>query len=291
MDVVMGATGKVGGATAATLLAMGRQVRVVVRDAAKGRALAAKGAAVAVAEYEDAGALGQAFAGADGVFVMLPPQFSPAPGFPEARACLGALVEALETARPGKVVALSSIGAHHGTGLGLITQLHMLEEALCGLELPTARIRAAWFMENAVQDIGPARETGEIASFLSPLDRTIPMVATADIGRVAALTLIADLKEPRVIEVEGPRRYAPNDLARVLGDALGRPVRAVAAARETWEERFRAQGAANPQPRMEMLDGINAGWIDFEGGWTEHHRGETPLKAVIAQLVAQPDGQ
>uniref|UniRef100_I2PXM6 Putative nucleoside-diphosphate sugar epimerase n=1 Tax=Desulfovibrio sp. U5L TaxID=596152 RepID=I2PXM6_9BACT len=286
MDVVMGATGQVGGATAEALLALGREVRVVVRDADRARELARKGADVAVAAYEDAEALARAFDGAAGVFAMLPPQFSPAPGFPEARACLVGLVEALETARPGKVVALSSVGAHHGTGLGLVTQLHMLEEALCAVELPTAFIRAAWFMENAAWDIGPARESGEITSFLSPLDRMIPMVATADIGRVAALTLIADLKETRVIEIEGPRRYAPNDLARVLGEVLGRPVRAVAAARETWEALFRAQGATNPQPRLEMLDGINSGWIDFEGGWTEHHRGETPLKAVVAKLAA-----
>lgn len=285
MDVVMGATGQVGSAVADTLLGHRREVRMVVRNAAKAEELARRGASVAVADYSDAEALARAFAGAEGVFAMLPPQASPGEGFPETRGFLMALVDALETARPGKVVALSAIGAHHDTGLGLITQLHMLEEALCGVEIPTAFVRPALFMENVAWDIGPAREKGEIPGFLAPPDRRIPMVATADIGRVAALALIEDLKETRIIEVEGPRRYSPNDVANVLAEALGRPVTVAPVPRETWEEVFRSQGMANAGPYMEMIDGFNSGWIDFEGGWTEHHRGETALRTVIERLL------
>jgi nucleoside-diphosphate-sugar epimerase len=46
--------------------------------------------------------------------------------------------------------------------------------------------RAAWFMENAAWDAAPARETGVISSFLQPLDKPVPMVATADVGSAAA---------------------------------------------------------------------------------------------------------
>jgi uncharacterized protein YbjT (DUF2867 family) len=59
----------------------------------------------------DATALTAAFTGAEGVFVLIPPIFDPTPGYPEVRAIVAALKEALEAARPAKVVSLSTIGA------------------------------------------------------------------------------------------------------------------------------------------------------------------------------------
>src|ERR1700758_3595035 len=86
MYAVTGITGKVGGTVAQTLLAGGKRVRAVVRDEAKGRPWADKGCEVAVASIGDADALTAAFAGTDGVFLMTPPDFDPAPGFPETQA-------------------------------------------------------------------------------------------------------------------------------------------------------------------------------------------------------------
>ena len=60
-------------------------MRAVVRDAGKGAAWAEYGCEVAVADIGDAAALAKAFEGAEGVFVMVPSSFDPAPGFPEAQ--------------------------------------------------------------------------------------------------------------------------------------------------------------------------------------------------------------
>ena len=62
-----------GSHAAETLLAQGKKVRVVVRDAAKGEAWKAKGAEVAVATHEDTAALTRAFSGVEGAYVLLPP--------------------------------------------------------------------------------------------------------------------------------------------------------------------------------------------------------------------------
>jgi NAD(P)H dehydrogenase (quinone) len=62
-------------------------------------------------------------------------------------------------------------------------------------------------------------------------------------------------------------------------------VRMVAVPRDTWETLFRAEGAKNPLPRMQMLDGFNAGWMDFEGGAVERRRGATTLDEAIRKLV------
>ena len=287
MYAITGITGQVGGSVARSLLAAGSQVRAVVRDPRKAEDLAAAGAEIAVADLGDAAALTTAFTGVEGVFVMIPANFAPAPGFPETRAVLLALKTALLAAHPPKVVALSSIGAQHTTGLGLITQLHILEEELGDLPVPVAFIRPGWFTENAKWDIEPARRTGELQSFLQPLDRAVPMVATADVGRVTAEALLSTWTGRRVVELEGPRRYAPDDLAVALGDALGRKVQAVAVPRAQWTALFEASGTpvGRTEPRAEMVDGFNSGWIEFERAGSEPLRGHIALDTVLKEMM------
>src|SRR5262249_55529759 len=74
MYAIAGVTGHTGSIAAETLLAQGKPVRVIVRDAAKGAAWAKKGAEVAVASLDDVGALTAALTGVAGAFVLLPPQ-------------------------------------------------------------------------------------------------------------------------------------------------------------------------------------------------------------------------
>jgi len=66
----------------------------------------------------------------------------------------------------------------------------------------------------------------------------------------------------RIVELEGPSRITPDELAAALGQALGREVTPQVVPRETWETLFRAQGMQNPMPRMRMVDGFNEGWIE-----------------------------
>jgi len=115
-------TGQVGGAVARALLAARLPVRAVVRAAGKGVTWAERGCEVAIADMNDAVALTAAFTGAEGVFVLIPPIFDPAPGFPEVRAIVAALRQALDAARPTKVVCLSTIGAQ-ATQPNLLNQL------------------------------------------------------------------------------------------------------------------------------------------------------------------------
>jgi uncharacterized protein YbjT (DUF2867 family) len=284
MYAITGITGQVGGAVARTLLAEAAQVRAVARNAGKAALWVERGCELALAEAGDAHALARAFAGADGVFVLIPPIFDPSPDFAEAAAVISALRDALAETRPARTVCLSTVGAQ-ATHPNLLRQLTMMERALGTLDLPIAFIRAAWFMENALWDVAPARD-GAIHSFLQPLDHAIPMVATADIGATAARLLREHWVGRRVIELQGPAPVSPNQLATTFGRLLGRPVGAHAVPRAEWETLFRAQGMRNPIPRMQMLDGFNAGWLSFEGGQdVESVTGATPLETVVRGLL------
>src|SRR5258705_9932895 len=111
MYAITGVTGKVGGELARTLLEAGLSVRAVLRDARKGEEWAAQGCEVALASMEDATALARAFAGARAVFILPPPVFDPEPGYPEAQMVIDSVVAALTTAKPARVLLLSTIGA------------------------------------------------------------------------------------------------------------------------------------------------------------------------------------
>ncbi|CAB3783915.1 NmrA family NAD(P)-binding protein [Paraburkholderia caffeinilytica] len=286
MYAITGITGKVGGAVARTLLAAGQPVRAVVRDATRARSWVERGCEVVRADMGDLASLAAAFEGTQGVFILPPSDFDPSPGFPEARAVIEAVHGALQAAAPGKVVCLSTIGAQ-ATEINLLTQRTLMEQACCDLPMPVTFLRPGWFMENAAWDVAPARDTGIIPSFLQPLDKAVPMIATADVGRVAAQLLQQTWHGVRVVEAEGPRRVSPNDLAEAFAQVLGRPVRAEVVARETWDALFRSQGMKNPLPRIRMLDGFNDGFIAFEGDDDGIVKGEVELETVLQGLVSQ----
>jgi uncharacterized protein YbjT (DUF2867 family) len=220
------------------------------------------------------------------VFVLVPPNFDPLPGFPEARTIGAALRSALDAARPARVVYLSTIGAQ-ANEMNLLTQHSIIEKALGDLPTPVTFLRPAWFIENCRWDVPPAREHGVIPSFLQPLDKPVPMVATADIGKVATGLLQEKWDGHRVVELEGPARITPNQIAATFTKLLGKPVRMDVVPRESWETLFKSQGMKNPFPRMRMLDGFNEGWIEFEGGEASSRKGSVTLESVLQDLIEQ----
>ncbi|MGO1073283.1 NAD(P)H-binding protein [Lysobacter sp. CA199] len=284
MYVITGITGRVGGAAAQELLAAGQRVRAVVRDPGKGHPWRERGCELAVAELSDAQALATAFADAEAVFVLPPPDFDPEPGFPAARARIEAVCAALRQARPRRVVSLSTVGAQAAQE-NLLSQHTLMEQALAELPMPVSVLRPAWFLDNCEWDIAGASERGVYESYLDPLERAIPMVASADVGQVAARLLREPVSRSRVVELEGPRAVAPRDIAVALARALGRDIFAQTVDRAQWEARFRAQGMRHPEPRMRMLDGFNEGWLDFADAPAQRLRGETDLDAVLRGLL------
>ena len=285
MFAVTGITGKVGSQISRSLLAQGQTVRAVVRNRAKGEEWAALGCEVSVASISDADALIEAFRGAEGVFLMTPPNYDPEPSFPDTQRNAAAIRAAIEKSRPAKVVFLSTVGAQV-TELNLLNNSGITEAMLRTLPVPVAFLRAAWFMENASWDIESAR-SGVVHSFLQPLDHRIPMVATEDIAQTAVELLGESWKGVRIVELEGPERYSSDDVAAALANALRTPVRNEIVPRSTWEELFRSQGMKNPLARMRMVDGFNEGWIDFESGPRGSRKGSITLQAALQALVSE----
>ena len=198
---------------------------------------------------------------------------------------IATLRAALRMSPPRRVVALSTIGADAGR-TNLLSQLGLLEQELATLDTPITLLRPAWFMENAALDVGSARERGTIQSYLQPLDRAVPMIATADVGRTIADLVQETWDGVRVVELEAAQRVSPDAIAAAFGKALGKPVKAEIVPRGEWDATFRAQGMKNPLPRIQMLDGFNQGWIEFADRGAGARKGQLGIDEVIAALVA-----
>lgn len=288
MYSIIGVTGHVGGVAANLLMEKKQPVRAVLRNLAKRGEWENKGAEVAIAELHDAASLETAFSNADGVFVMTPPLFDSNDPMTDHNQMLDALVTAIEKAKPGKVVYLSSVGAHLPNGTGAIKKLYDMEQAFSKLAVPTASIRAAWFMENFAGIIPYTSNSGKLPSFLNPSDLSIPMVAAKDIGHLAASLLLEKWDGHRILELSGPCSYSASDVAYLLSFGLERPVDAEAISPEAYAKTYESFGFTVKAAELmaEMNNGFNSGHIVFEGAECEQVEGDTFLEDAIRSYLS-----
>ncbi len=285
---ITGASGRTGSAAAKALLDRGLPVRVILRDPTKGAVWHDRGAEVAIADLADVDAMTAAFADTSGAYIVSPQQYGRGDLFERAIVIAETVEEAVRRAAVPRVVALSSVGAGEDHGIGWIAMNRSLERALGRLPIPVAFLRAAYFMENWQPMIQQAMSTGRLPSFLAPLHRAIPMVATADIGLIAADVLQQEWQGQRVIDLAGPADYFPADVASSLSHQVGRNVDAVAIAEEDWAAALDGAGMSNAAFKgfVEMTRGLNSGHIAF-GNSVGHERisGTTSLDHAIAELA------
>jgi len=287
MHVVLGATGHTGRAAADSLLERGRKVRVVVRDAGRGEPWKARGAEVAVADATDEAALAAALAGAEGAYVLVPPQYGVDDMLAAQRRIIDALAAAIRKSAVPHVVLLSSIGAERPSGTGPIVTLHRAEDALRSAAPRLTALRAAFFLENWIPFLPAVREKSVLPSFLPP-QRPVPMVATRDIGETAA-DLLLETGGPgrRVVELSGPRDLAPDDVAAALGERLGRSVRVEPLPLEAVEPSFVAAGMSADVAGLfrEMYGALIAGSIAWEGQTADSRRGRLGPGDVLGPML------
>jgi len=228
MYVVTAATGHTGSVVAQRLLAAGAQVRVLGRDASRlaqfaGQTSGNRAEVVAV-DMEDAPALKKALSGARAVYAVMPPNLAA----PDVRAYQERVTDSLAAAIRNNgvayAVALSSTGADLEKGSGPVLGLHSLEKKLGAIDgLNLLSLRCGHFMENLLTQIGVIHSMGFMAGAVNS-DVALPMIATADIGAVAAESLEKlDFSGKQTRELLGPRHVTNAEAAHIVGTAIGKP--------------------------------------------------------------------
>lgn len=223
MFVVLGATGHTGSVVAETLLARKQPVRVVVRSAEQGLSWQAKGAESAVASLDDVPALTKALRGAQGLYLLVPPNYGASAWLKEQRQRMDHAAEAVKSSGISHVVFLSSVGSQVPEGTGPIRAARYGEQKMGTVVQNLTILRPCYFMENWASGIGMAKGQGILPTFIAPQAK-IPMISTRDIGRVGAEQLIAGGKGAKIIELAGPEEYSPSEAAAVLSQIFGKSV-------------------------------------------------------------------
>ncbi len=285
MYVIAGVTGHVGSVVAEKLIAAGKKVKVIVRDAAKGASWSKRGAEVAVGGLEDASFLAGALKGASAFFVLLPPNYQATDFFTSQKKTSDAVAAAVKTSAVPHVVMLSSIGADLEAGTGPIKGLHYLENALRAAGTKLSAIRAGMFQENAGSAVGPAKAMGKYFNFMPSADYPIPMLATKDIGAVVVDALTNPPAKSEIVDVQGPA-YSNRQVAEKLGTALGKKLDIVDVPAAGHVGALLQAGLSQTiaEAFSEMYAGFASGLVTPKGDRTV--QGKTTLDEVMKTLVS-----
>ncbi len=259
MYVIAGATGNVGSVAASELLGSGKPVRVIVRDSAKGELFEQQGAEVAVGTLDDVVFLTGVLRGADAAFLLVPPNYATGDYPAYQRATADAICKAVQDSAIPHVVALSSMGADQEAGLGPIVGLNYFERKLVETGTKLTALRPGFFMENLAESIEPAKQQGMYASFM-PQDLAMPMIATRDIGAEVARSMLTAPANNQVIDIVGPA-YSAVDVAKQIGERLGKELQIVTVPPEGWVEALSQGGVPQHFAELyaEMYTGLSKG--------------------------------
>ncbi len=230
MIVITAPTGNIGRQLLSRLLesapAAGEELRVIVRDPARLPDAARGRVEVITGSHAEAEVLDRAFEGADAVFWLVPPDASLTPedaysGFTRPA------VKALVAHGVGHVVGVSALG--RGTAVadraGLVTASLAMDDLIIGAGVAYRALANPSFFENLLEESASIREKGVFTDVVDA-DRRAPLVAVADIAAAAAgLLLDRSWTGADSVPVLGPQDLSPNDLARIMTEQLGRPVR------------------------------------------------------------------
>ncbi len=265
MYVVTGVTGNTGSVVANRLLAEGKKVRGIGRSAERMQWLAQKGGEAVAVDLTNTKALDAAFAGAEGVYVMLPPDLSTSDVRAHQDAVTESIAAALERSRVTHAVTLSSVGADKTEKTGPVVGLHRMEERLNRIAgLNVLHLRAGYFMQNTLAQIAPIQKQGIAMGPVSP-ELKLPMIAARDIGAAAADELLKlDFRSHQSRELLGPRDITYSECATIIGKAIGRPeLKYVQPPEEQIRAAMQQMGMSADFVRLilEMAAALNSGYM------------------------------
>ena len=261
MIVLTTPTGDIGSQILKTLVQSSEPVRVIARDASRLPAEYQNRIEIVEGSHGDAATLEKAFKGADSLFWLVPPDLS-----------LDSVDAAyVDFSRPGanaikqsgikRVVVVSALGRGWKKEAGLVTSSIKVDDLLASTGVNLRVLTMPSFMDNLA---GQAQTIKEKGMFFSPIDGDLkaPTVATSDIASVASGFLLDHTWTGQAdVPVLGPEDISPNEMAQVLSDVLGKPVRFQQTSMDAFKSKMSSFGMSDAcaQGYVDMMTAKNEG--------------------------------
>jgi uncharacterized protein YbjT (DUF2867 family) len=225
MIVVTAPTSAIGRQVIAHLVGSGEQVRVIARDPSRISGKYREHVDVVHGSHSDRDIVDKAFAGADAVFWLVPPQ-------PRATNVTAAYVEfsrpacdAFKNHGVRRVVGVSALGRGVAANAGLVSASLAMDDLITGTGVSYRALTCPSFMDNILRQVDGIGSRG---LFVSPIagDRKAPTCSTRDIASVAAgLLLDTSWSGSDEVPVLGPEDLSFDEMAQIMSETLGKPIR------------------------------------------------------------------
>lgn len=219
--VITGSLGHIGKPLAGLLIKAGHSVTVISSSKERIEAIESMGARAAIGTVEDTGFLTRTFRGSDGIFTMVPPNFSGS----DWKAHISRIGENYATAIRASgvrhIVNLSSIGAHLLDKCGPVSGLHRVEQHLNALSDHYVRhLRAAYFYTNFLNSIDLIRKNGFLSGNYG-VNTLMVLVHPLDVADEAARELQDLSAIGRGYRYVASDEKTTDEIAGILGKATG----------------------------------------------------------------------
>jgi uncharacterized protein YbjT (DUF2867 family) len=266
MIVITTPTGQIGRRVLGDVLDGGQPVRVIARDPSRLPAQARERVEVVQGSHGDLEVVDRAFAGVDAVFWLVPPD-------PRADSVEEAYVgfsrpacDALKRHEVRRVVGVSALGRGVAGNAGLVSASLAMDDLIASTGVSYRALTMPSFMDNLLRQIAPIKHQGV---FFSPIsgDRKLPTCATRDVAAVAAELLLDDSwSGVGSVAVLGLEDLSFNDMAQIMSEVLGRPVRFQQVPAEAFKARLTGRGMseAMAQGTVDMLVAKDGGLDNAE---------------------------
>ena len=268
MIVVTTPTGLIGHQVLENILDSGQPIRVIARDSSRLPSPTRERVEVVQGSHGDTDVVNQAFAGADAVFWLVPPD-------PRAESVEAAYVnftrpasEALQSQGVKRVVGVSALG--RGTAVarnaGYVTASLKVDDLIASTGASYRALTMPSFMDNLLRQVELIKSQGV---FVSPIagDRKLPTCATRDIAAAAATLLLdSSWNGQGSVPILGPEDLSFNDMAQTMSEVLGKPVRFQQIPMEAHKARLieRGMSEAMAQGAVDMMAAKNVGLDNAE---------------------------
>lgn len=251
--VVTTPTGNIGRQVVLDLLKTGESLRVIARHPHKLTDEVRNQVEVIQGSTDDTEVLIQALNGAESMFWCVPQSYTQENVLDYYLQFTKAAAIAILQTQPSRVVTVSSGGKGIAKNAGAISALHTMEDLLNETGVAMRHLRCGNFMENFLWQIGAISHQGKFF-YPFPGDYPIPMVATYDIGEIAAKWLIKrDWSGQDGVAVHGAEGLSLHQSAAIFSQVLGKPVQFQQISPETYYESMLKHGAS-PAFAQSLID-------------------------------------
>ena len=284
--VISTPAGNIGKRLTARLLDAGEQLTLISRHPEKVAEFAARGAKVLNGSLENSDFVNEATRGAKTLFWLSPPDMQ-STDFRARQGRLGRIAAfAVRKNRIPRVVNLSSFGAHHSSGVGVVNGLFDVEQALNATDADVLHLRPTFFMENYLHSIGSIKGMNSIFMPVSG-EIKMPMIATRDIADVAAAQILdSSWHGRRTLTLFGPRERSFNENAEVFTNVLNRKINHVAVPGSAAKDAMMGMGlSADVASLMVEFNGAMDSGLVWEGaGDVPDKRGSTDFETFVREV-------